>query len=400
MVTESMASLSTWHIYALSTLIFNFISTVFCTTELRLEVTSPLNPVEEGGILSLHCQVWHLQPMEHEITITRKVEGVERLSVDDNILTDSDDAFLAERQLMDGSTVYFLTIMNAGSKDKGRYTCKIVNKETDEVMITGFVDFEITHFPVETDPICSPSEPTTVEEGGEIELTCNSQAANPQVELKWTKNGETLKGDVETYEQDDRIHSILRYKVSRKDDRDIFQCEVTSSAFPGKVQSCHVGPLQVKLNPNAIVTIEPILTSKNANGVVNTPVITSGGTRHIFSDAECNELCSDYSSSSPLLYWIITTIVAAIIALIFFIMGITLLIRYYRVTNIQDSSPYGAVMHHSPRDGIYSELEHRRSDNKVYMTLETNDKILQKVRISNADHQLGHYETAPTIPKF
>ena len=378
------------HVVCALTVLLSYIA-LASSSETRLSATSPLNPVEEGGILSLHCQVWALQGL-HEVTITRKVDRfVDRLSMDDIVLAESDNIFLAVRQLNDGSSVYFLTIMDAAINDKGTYTCKIVNKEDNSIVSSESVEFGITHFPGDSDPICSPNEPLSVMEGDEIELMCSSQKANPAVLFSWIRSGKELNA-METEEIDGRLYSTLRYRPSLKDEGVIFQCKITSPAFPQSVQTCHIGPLRVQRNPNSVVTdAVAIVTPRNDIATLPNGML-SPNDHTTWSASECRKHCS---SSTSILYWIITTVVAGIIALIFFIMGLVLLIRYHRINHLTPvRSPYGSVLHY-PKDSIYSELEIRRNDNKVYMTLEKNNKGLQKMQLSGVNPEMGHYDTDP-----
>ena len=76
---------------------------LFCcirlTTGTSVIATSPVNPVQEGGILSVHCQVIGLQD-DHGAALFRQVKGgkTERLSLNEDVLsTADDDVFIAWR---------------------------------------------------------------------------------------------------------------------------------------------------------------------------------------------------------------------------------------------------------------------------------------------------------------
>ena len=91
------------------TILVNFFSNILTYSDV-IVATSPVNPVKEQGLLTIHCQVRNLDD-NHQVTITRRVgDRIQQISVDEDVLGNAVDerVFLAVRQLLDGSTVYFL----------------------------------------------------------------------------------------------------------------------------------------------------------------------------------------------------------------------------------------------------------------------------------------------------
>ena len=101
--------------------------------------TAPLKEVEEGAILSVHCQVTELEE-GHEVTLYRIRDGqsVQRVSVGDILTQDEDRLFLATRQLGDGSTVYFLSVMEVTRSDQGTYRCQVFDPVEQKQVATEF----------------------------------------------------------------------------------------------------------------------------------------------------------------------------------------------------------------------------------------------------------------------
>ena len=346
-------------------------TTGYCTT---IEVSAPVSPVEAGGILSLHCQIRDLSD-DMEVKILRTVGGkTERLSADKDIKSEAGDrVFLAIRTMFDGTTVYFLSIMEVTVDDGGRYFCQVVKEEATATTILAVdsIEIGIMHFPDETEPICETNQPTTILSGTEMILNCSSTKSNPQVDIKWSRTGtDTTIPKSEYGVGAERVYSFIKIRPSVADDQVIFMCQISSPYFPGKVQTCHIGPIKVSRNKNEVEKIPSTQSIHSPKGSVqNTPRSHIPAVEAVPTD--CEAICS--TLSTPVIYWVIATISAAILSFIFLIIGMVLLIK---MCNIRTSVPMEDSYACSPplHDKIYVELETKKPRDKLYMALATRER--------------------------
>ena len=362
----------------------------------RAKVSTPVNPVKQGEIFSVHCQVWHLRT-GNSVEIYKQHQGRNiRVAVNSQLLTgdgtlDNGDAmFLAVRQLQDGSTVYFLSIIDVRLSDAGIYTCKVIDtSETLTEVSVDSVELRVMHLPHDDYPVCSgKTGAVTVLAGETVEFSCSAEVTYPLVDIKWSR---TRFGAVPTPREEQThegvLQSTIRYTPWIDDNGLIFLCEIVSKAFPEYHKTCHVGPFTVKPNPNQPqkpdTTAPPLLPNMQ-----NTPKIDS--TNSFIYPSTKTRVCDETVCppiSTDIFFWILTTIVAAIVCFLFLIVSIILYIRYARITSLSNNrpvggtSPYGgglpprhAHRESSAREYIYTELEGRleggqRQEGK-YMALE------------------------------
>ena len=210
-------------------------------------------------------------------------------------------------------------------------------------------------------------------EGEYITLKCSSASGNPKISMKWVNDDNVISNN--QTEIDGRQVSFL--KVLPKNNA-VYLCKITSSAFPSKEASCHVGPVRV-------IRDQSVSSSTGANEhipnipqivpIVKPPVVTKEDTTLTIqpvSEQECHEECRLLNSRS--FYWIITTVVTSLFALIFLIICIILLCKYHH----QSERTYerGRCVSTRPHlQDIYSELDIKRCDNKEYMVLSKNTLI-------------------------
>ncbi|XP_072046671.1 uncharacterized protein [Amphiura filiformis] len=337
---------------------------------------SPTLPVEEGGILSLHCEVSNLKTDQHEVTILRLTDsGATRLTMGNSVNSDlvDDRVFLAVRQLQAGSTVYFLTIIKATKEDEGEYVCKVIQEGISTIDIAvSSAKLNIMYFPPDSDPECYPKEPPTVSYGEAITLRCSSESANPKVLLKWI-NGDNVVSKNQTTIGDRQV-SYMRI-IPRNGD--LFLCRVTSPAFPNRERDCHVGPINVIRDPSAT-------SSTDDNNIPHIPELVPIVSPPANEDNEppvdipkvvldCEEDCRLLNTRS--FYWIISTCVTGLFAVIFCIACIILLCKYHYQS--QRTYERGRCVSTRPHvQDIYSELDIKRCDNKEYMVLSNNRRLL------------------------
>ena len=377
--------------------------------QIRIEVSAPVNPVEETGILSIHCQVWNLESGHHEVSFLRTLMdgSTERLSLDGTILQDVDDrVFLAVRQIMDGSSVYFLSIVDTLEMDAGEYYCKVQNKAgvLSEVAY-GSMQVDVNYPPPESDPLCHPNIPIYINEGEALTLNCSSETANPVVTLTWGQTGKESERTLEssTSIQGSRVHSKLTVHPTRFDNGAMYICTLQSSAFPSLTRTCHVGPINIIQSvdfdrrdgqehggqlPNTLTQGSPSDIPKSTD----ITLYTQPTSRQSASD--CKKICSTFSY--PMFQWVISTLVAGLFAFIFLILCATLLYKY---NTIQHNG--GFVLGVPAAEDIYSEVEGRRNENRLYMSLEKHHDRVPTQVVHSKELPPGHYDPMPkSTPKM
>ena len=366
------------HAVFITTILFSARSTMVVlgvgVGETRVQASAPVNPVELNGIFSLRCDVAKPKPHQ-EITIFRTVAGTvtERLSVNEEVLDSAGErVYLAVRQMTDGTTVYLLSIMMVSREDEGVYVCKIFDMESQDWVSDDSVDLQVLYTP-DSEPSCEVLDTYYVMEGSRVRFNCSSEAANPRVNLNWIQGAEKIPNSVAGF-HDNRVYTTLTFIPTLDHQNVVFTCEVSSRVFPGYKQTCHVGPFQVYPNPN--IAREPVTKEQPpfviSNGVVtknddNTKPKPGGNSnRPGGSDLpkDCRNLCTPYNY--PVMYWIIGTIAACVSAIVFLIIGISLVVRYRRLDTKPKPTYY---LSEHPTDDIYTELECRRGDPTVYMSL-------------------------------
>ena len=350
--------------------IFHLVSLVAASVETTISVTTPIDEIIEGGILSVHCQVWNLRE-KHDVSIFRTTRsGTDRISLNDNVPPEVDNrVYLAVRQAPGGSRIYFLSVIEASRQDEGLYSCKVINTVgTITQVAEDSIDLKVMYFPSDSDPLCSTNKPSMVVVVGErIALNCSSNVAYPEVSLRWIQQGSTVSRD--TYVQNGRKYEIVTIEIGLNDQGSVFQCELRSEVFPGRIRSCHIGPVSVSgLDGNQQPV--PIPSENVPSHLPNKPTfpiqtgLEDNGKSPAWDKLECQKTCSYHSPK--VLYWIIGTIVACAFAILFFVIFIGIMLRYRRLH-------FGTEILSTPRlrDDIYSELDNRSlACKRVYISLD------------------------------
>ena len=336
-------------------------------TPVRVIASAPVNPVESNGILSLHCQVWKAVAEGHEVTIFRtlKTGETQRLSVNDNILSDVDERiYLGVRKSTDGSAIYFLSIIGVTRRDIGEYICKVFRVSGAAVVEIAGDSINITSTYLPPDPKCQAStgEPQLkVIAGSLLKLNCSSEIGYPPVTMEWTRTGTTTPLNSRQFIREKVIYKEVSLRLTLQDDNAIFICLTTSRAYPNTAQSCHVGPIQVLPNKDQmntqVTTISDFTQVKDISpSATEVNVLISGHDNEVRQ--KCLKTCST-SKNSFIFYWIIATVGASALALLFLILGIYLLVRYLSLTE-EDGR-------RQPSEKIYTELE---AEQMLYMSLQ------------------------------
>ena len=399
----STTSYTAFQLYLLIWLLGSLLSSVHCT--IRLSATSPVNPVQEGGILSLHCQVWDLKEGQ-DVIILRTINSgsiTQKVSLAETILDDEDErSFLAVRQSPDGSVVFFFTIMNVVVADAGVYSCRVLSDEL-EVVIADSVTFDIMNFPDETYPMCDPNEAhaNPVQHGSQVSFTCSTATANPPITFHWSRTG---GGKIPTANEviRDGIHtSTITFRTGFKmDNKAVFLCEILSPEFPGRVRSCHIGPIVVtntdKTEQGDDFSV-PIGSNNKDTFAHTTTVVTDSASNNLPNDIayKCQDVCAVYTPTDEL-FWIVVTVVATSLALIFIAIVIALTVKLCAVETHKGFEHGSSTMQGQPRtmvDCHYAELETGKTDttdnSSVYMSLGKNTVQHQQYNTCESAGQLA-----------
>lgn len=404
-----MGDVFQWVMIPLLLLMVLYINTS-AVAETTISMKAPINPVRLDAMLSLYCKVQDLDEGTHAIVISKEDQGgqnYKQLSSGDKVQVDDARIFLAVRRLSEYK-VFFLSIINVERGDEGIYKCKLIQNNPTSEIEAHPVKVNITYMP-EQNPECSSSEPLkNMMAGDTLNWNCSSEEGFPKVTLTWVRSntGKVLKS--QPLNQTGKVVSQLSYRLTEYDDQTMFVCELTSEAFPDEqTKRCHIGPVHVK--PNPLFTSEPYTDSNSAyiggGGVVdnnkdNTEVgfPTPGSPAN--NKPECKEYCS--TLTTPVFHWIIATISAGVLAIIFLIIGIVISIKLCNLSSTQ-SSQTGRIMMQQRRypltDDTYAELDCKQDEgNRVYMMLDRSHIPEMQPLNPNLDRE-GNYTRTPTATK-
>ncbi|XP_072047505.1 uncharacterized protein [Amphiura filiformis] len=369
-------------------------------SEPTVTVTAPVNPVDEGAIFSIHCQVFNLGEGQ-EVTLLKVTGGrSQRLTLEGTIMVSDDRMFLAVRQLNDGSTVYFLSVIDARKSDDREYQCKIIDPAGDATNLPEKSVFIGVNYYPDSEPECAYNSPLVIPEGGVVSFNCSSVLANPEVDIQWIRTGSQEKLKSADIFRGDRKYSVVSFRTKLTDNNAVFLCEVSSLAFPDKTKSCHVGPLLITSksgasDPNPDMKIDdPILRGNQDNDISFQPTLIAK--RPPMKTEDCSKVC--LSTKSLESKWILATIFTGCGAFIFLILGLALFVKYLNARSPYTRPRYIATPKPTA-DGIYSELECKRGDGKFYMTLQNKQRELT-VGGPNVDSRSERYDPMPNVPKI
>ena len=359
-------------IFSLKIVTLRFICT-FCLYvtstlgETKIEVSTPVNPAKEGGLLSVKCRVWNLRP-KYVVSLTGP--GL-TLSFGDKVLEEENSrVFLAVKTLTDGSTVYFLSIINVARTDEGTYSCRVIDQgETFQEIIQDSRTIEIWYPPTQTSPGCSPHETFEVTENIPVTLNCSSKDANPAILIQWSTSTDDLLSDAlqETHMGITTSHLTITPTIENQDA--VYLCRVISRVFPDYKSSCYVGPIKVIRDLQA--------TKESQNSDDGAPLDMDDASSTHSDDVPLDtpgvgRKCSTCPSTfTAMRYWILATAGSIFVAILLIMLDVILFVRLYQRRGVSESK-----RRNSSRtlqmigDDIYVDLGERMDLNRVYMTLE------------------------------
>ena len=364
------------NVFHLSSVVFVF-TTLWksCQSQTRLSLSAPLNPVQEGAVCALHCQIWNLEKGQTvEMYRTYETHNT-RLSVGD-ILADTESPwFLAIRQLGDGSVVYFLSLTDISRRESGNYSCKVFSTWptiTEEASQT--ISIDVMYSPRDSDPVCSPDFDTTpvVYEGVETTINCSSELGNPVVDLQWSKAGFDRHLQSTTSIVDGRVHSVLKFRPSMKDDGVVLLCQIKNRYTVEAARSCHVGPFTILPNPDR-PPIDDQQATTDATSSKLIPLTSrpdDSNSKRPISEQDCLSNCS--ALTPPVIYWILATVITSFIALLFLLIAATLFFKLCQMP-AGDNLDYAVPMRKPTAEELYVEVDCKRDDRQMYMALHRSD---------------------------
>ena len=347
----------------------------YASASIRISVSAPINPLKEGGILSIKCQIWGLPAEGYQVTIFRTTSSgqPESISVDGLVTLESENTFLAERQMMDGSTVYLLSVIRPSKQEAGEYVCKIrdiVGILTD--LPSDSIHLEFSYFPDKSDPVCLSDNPSIVTVGSNVTLTCSSEIGSPPILIEWKQGEKDMKAL--QYIKEGRVYSVLKLQLSKHHSETVFVCKVSSVSFPGLVQTCHYRLIVENLDGEEefVLPTERISTINHKSGTIDRPNKPTIKAQDELS--KCNKECSNLTSSRQI-YWVISTFTIGGIALLFLILVLILYFRYLRANTTWKYQ--NTRLEQVQRERLYAELQTKQRESVVYMSL-SRDKRIQK----------------------
>ena len=340
----------------------------FAAAETTLEVTTPINEVAVGDILAIQCQIWNIQNGDTVAIARTSPDGSEQISSGSRISESSveDRGYLSTRTFPDGSSVYFLTLLDVKLEDGGNYVCSVTR-------IVGLLPSFVTHdsidvqiylFPDKSQPSCTSNPPNLMlSEGNTLELACTTYKTVPTVVLKWRSllTYEYLQSP--NLSQGDTVVSRLYITTEKVHHSAIFRCEMTSPGFPDRIQSCEIGPISIQSSSNTAGS-DFSLTTRTSKEVIR---VDTGNPITPVSD--CQNVCT--SSFGTIFYLTVSTAATSLLTIIFFITTIVMCCKHHNVSSdVRQNQRYVPTPPSQVSDPVYVSLSRRNTNERVYMTLE------------------------------
>ena len=330
-----------------------------------VEVTTPINPVTVDGILAVQCQIWNIQNGD-TVVLARTFEGgSEQISSGSRISESSaeDRVYLSIRTIPGGSTIYFLTMLNMLSTDKGGFACtvnRMIGLRSTEVGYDS-IDIQVYSFPDETQLSCASNpQNLMVGEGYMLDLTCSAYNNFPVVDLKWRL--------LSTYEylpssnsnEGDTVIANVYVKIDLTHDGATFRCEMTSEGFPDRMRSCTIGPISVKPSKSTVNHVFS-LTTRTPREIMHFDSTKPTG--------NCQNICP--SSSDTIFYLTVSTAATCLLTIVFIITTCIMCFKHHGVSsNVRQRQRHVPTPPSLASDPVYVSLQRRNTNERVYMTLE------------------------------
>ena len=293
-----------------------------------VEVTVPVHPVTVGGVLAIQCEIWNFED-GHIVKMFHVTESqIEELTTGLAIIPTSSfeqRIFLARRNTLGGTTVFFATIIDISMLDEGEYLCRVYTPSgRDYVKVAeDAVDMEVYFLPDKIYPQCqsTPRITENVDENIQLKLSCISAKGSPAVSLRWTNNlnQELVSRSVS---QDDTVSSEFNVRTSASLHDTIFICEMTNPGFTDFKRTCHIGPITINTNSQNTAIVNPSMPIAPTQKTKDKTLISS----------ECSTKCPP-DDEFTILCLSVATIGASMLTIIFLITTIVMCFKYRNASN-------------------------------------------------------------------
>ena len=337
--------------------------------DIQVSISTPTESVTVGGILAISCQVWNLKP-DYTVHIFRELETrTEMITNGDYIArtAESLNAFLATRTFLDGSSVYFLTMLGVSDDDQGEYFCKVADLSLFTAITEDSVHVKIYSFPSGMYPLCSstPNQLLTLRMHETVTLKCTSEKGVPTIRMKWMNNKSARYITDQNRTDGNLVHSEAILLIDDSLNGAVFSCEITSNGFPDWKRTCNIGP----------ITVQPGQPMNGNYGVTTKVVSGNAGNReqNDILKPRLTEACGACSSDDDMLqfYLTVATIGTGFLTIIFLTSTIVLCYKYHHISPVTRREPLRVLTPQQSIEPVYVSLQ-RRSVNadREYMTLE------------------------------
>ena len=328
-----------------------------------VDVTSLSHPVAVGGILAISCEIRNIQE-GNTVNFFREFNGItEQISGGKTYYPSalSERVFISRRASSDGSTIFFMTVVDITPDDKGKYVCTVYSLKNGKLVetATNSLNIEIFSYPGNRYPKCkSIPNIVRVNEGRQLRFICTSEMKNPPVDLQWSTNNNNIYTAIDD-NNGDTISSEITLTAKRSHNGASFVCTMTSSGFPERQRSCYVGPVSVVYDANGI----RIANNNKLGDVTNVD-------RDLDLSKACEVSCPS-DDTNTVLYLAAGTMGATILMFTFFITTIIFCCKYCKISGevkaVQRSVPFA-----DGSDPVYVSLQRRPESDRssMYMSVE------------------------------
>ena len=344
---------------------------IIYAADVRVSISTPTEPVTVGGILAIQCQVWNSEP-DYAMYIFRTVtKRSEQITNEQDIIQSSErlNMFLAKRTFLDGSSVYFLTIVDISEADQGEYLCTVHDNSKRTYITEESMNVNIYSYPADIYPLCSslPNQPSTLNVQDTITLKCTTEKGMPSIQMKWVNTKIALHLKPFNTTEGNLVHSTINVRLDESFHWSVFYCEVTSKGFPDWKRTCAVGPVKLR---------SYFLSAGGDDKVVDTQAGVDQAGIEEQQDTERIRLIEQCEECSPTddmlrLYLTAATIGATFLTIIFLTSTIILCYKYHHISDVTRREPTRVLTPQQSIEPVYVSLQ-RRSVNAdlEYMTLE------------------------------
>ncbi|XP_072020663.1 uncharacterized protein [Amphiura filiformis] len=321
-----------------------------------VDVSSPINPVVDGGILAINCNVQNMQS-DYTVHFLRVVgKRNEQITVGDSYMQSSllHRVFLATRPFSGGTVVYFLTLVGISLEDKGKYICKVTSliDGSSIELAKDSVNVEVYSLPNRMYPTCQQApEKSVFTEGERLSLTCNSEKAYPSVHLKWSCSNRDVTILDRNFTNENMVSSELAIHLSRIHNRAVFTCKLSSIGFPDMERSCQIGPLSA----SSFAKCAETETSGSSPKVGSNDIAVHEAKASI--SGECNHPCSS-ENKHTVLYLAAGTMGATILMLTFLTTTVIMCCKFHKITS-EITQAHGSVPLVDGNEPMYVSLQRR-----------------------------------------